>query len=46
MNKYAYGWSINFSINPIHFLLVKIWVGSRNWEWTLRHPIHIRKGLL
>lgn len=41
MMNYSYGWSFNLSVNPVHWLFIRIWIRNQNWTWELRHPLHV-----
>lgn len=42
--KYPYRWSINISINPVHWLLLIVWIGDSNYRWEMRRPLSVEQG--
>lgn len=40
-NNYPYKWSINVSVNPVHFLFLRVWIGNNSWSWVLRKPLKV-----
>lgn len=41
--KDHYGWTVNICINPVHWLLVIIWVGDVCYTWKIRVPLKIHR---
>lgn len=37
-------WSFTLSINDVHWLLIRIWIGDTHWTWMLRFPLAVVKG--
>ena len=40
---YAYGWSINVSVNPQHLTFIRVWIGDTHWTWIAKHPFTVKK---
>lgn len=41
---YTFKWSFNLSINPIHIVYIRIWIGDNNYTWAARQPLTIERG--
>lgn len=38
---YLYKWSINVSVNPVHWIVIVVWKNNTRRRWELKHPLTI-----
>jgi hypothetical protein len=39
--KDYYKWTFNLCINPVHIVLIIVWVGNTRYEWEIRKPFKV-----
>lgn len=43
--KDTYGWTLNICINPLHLLMIVIWIGDKQYIWIARRPFRLSKTM-
>jgi hypothetical protein len=41
--KDIYGWTFNLCINPLHILMIIVWVGNTQYRWFITRPHRVQR---